>query len=54
MKRRDFTIYLFIKIWTKRFLIAMEEFEKLKIIRFLSHLDSLDGRYAWWVKDKSE
>jgi hypothetical protein len=43
-----------LKIWTKRFLIAMEEFEKLKIIRFLSHLDSLDGRYAWWVKDKSE
>ena len=43
-----------LKKWTRRFLLAVEELEKLKIKRFLSHLDSLDGRYAWWVKDKAE
>lgn len=43
-----------LKKWVSRFVVMVNVLESLKIVRFLSHLDSLDGRYALWVEENSQ
>lgn len=43
-----------LKKWTQRFLLFVNVLETFEIKKFLAHLDSLDGRYALWVKENSE
>ncbi|BFH73069.1 hypothetical protein SJAV_10130 [Sulfurisphaera javensis] len=43
-----------LKRWVSRFLFLVNILEDLKVIRFTSHLDSLDGRYALWIKENCE
>ena len=43
-----------LKIWTLRFLLLVDVLEDLQVEKFLSHLDSLDGRYALWIKENSD
>ncbi|BFI74575.1 hypothetical protein [Sulfurisphaera ohwakuensis] len=37
--------------WVSRFLLFVRVVEELGVIKFIAHLDSLDGRYTLWIKE---